>query len=384
MEIVFYEDKHLEQIVEFIKKVWDKNYSKEKFLKERHHNLTHNPYGEQGGLPITLAIEDNQIVGHLARIPCGFWLNGNEILGYWLAGIHVLPEFRGKGLGKNLPRKIIENVSIVTGFFVVEASLKIWQHLGWTVVGKIPEYLKFIQPSNFILKVDFAGLAIVPNWIKKLFKFSGKIGRVIIAVPFSLVIKVINLINEVNIKEQGTGSVRIVEEFDERLDKLWEKNKSFIKNCQVRKADYLNWMFKTEYGWKKFVYEIDSEVLGYAVVTTKSFEKGERLANIQVTSIIDLFWDFQNVNVLRILLARIEQYALDQNSEVLICSINNQDAQNILKKHTFMKIPSSVFFAYYSAFDEIRKNISVDLNDWFLTRGDADAAGSLVPKIKKD
>jgi GNAT superfamily N-acetyltransferase len=384
MEIVFYEDKHLDQIVDFIRKVWDKDYSKEKFLKERHHNLTQNPYGKEGGLPITIAIEDNQIVGHLARIPCGFWLNGKELLGYWLAGIHVLSEFRGKGLGKNLPRKIIEKVSIVTGFFVVEASLKIWQHLGWTVVGKIPEYIKFIRPYHFIMKVDFTGLAIVPNWIKKLFKFSGKIGRLILALPFSLVIRGIGFFQKIDGKDQESGNVKLVEQFDERLDQLWEKNKPFIKYCQVRKSDYLNWMFKPEYGWKKFVYEVDSEVLGYAIVTTKSFEKGEKLANVQVTSIIDLFWDFQKENVLRILLADIEKYACDQNSEVLICSINHQNAQDLLKKQCYREIPSSVFFAYYSDFEEIKETISPDLNDWFLTRGDADAAGSLVPRIKKD
>lgn len=120
------------------------------------------------------------------------------------------------------------------------------------------------------------------------------------------------------------------------------------------------------------------EVVGYALLSQRKFQEGGRLSGVMVTSIIDILWDFRRQDVLRSMLRWIERFARDKKSDVLIASVNNKKAQRNLILKGYIKIPSTVYFAYHSANPEI--SLSVCMDDWFVTRGDADAAGSLGPE----
>ena len=380
IKILRYDDKYLSEFIEFIRQVWVKDISKEKLLQRREDDLKRNPYGRECGFPIVIAMHNNRMVGHIALKPCGFLLDGKEISGYWQAGIHVFPEVRSQGVATSMSKLLIENKPIVTGFFVVEQTLKLKKKLGWDLPGKIPEYIKFLRPKDFIIKINLNNINIIPDQLKKLFEILHNIAKKPTAYVFLLVINVINKIKIVLHQTPDTSNIQIVDKFDTKVDELWELNKKFLINAQVRKSQYLNWAFDDEKGWIKAVYKKEDEVQGYVILSLKHFEPGTRLSNIVSVSIIDIFWDFSQIDIFRALIAFSEKFAFENGADILFCTINNRNIKKYLKRHAFFEIPRSVYFSIYSA--NKQTEYSTNLSDWFITRGDADAAGALGMEIK--
>lgn len=379
MEVLFYNDSHLPALIEFIRTVWDKNASADAFLRKRREDYSENPYGAEGDFPIVILIEDNKIVGHIAATPCKLWARQAEVLMYWLSGLYLLPECRGGGSGYLLPKKLIDNLSVVTGFFVLEAPLKIYRKLGWVIVGKIPEYIKIINPRGFFTKIDITALDRLPKGLMKSILEILLDRRFLGPTVFSSMVNLYNSLWKLFTLNRHLGmSVKIVEDFDERVDMLWERTKYLLKYSQVRRSAYLNWRFKSNKGWTKVICEDGGRVLGYAIISVKVFTEKERLPGIKVVSIIDLLWDFEKPRVLEKLLHFVEKLAREKEGDILLCSVNSRNARNILLRNAFLRIPGTVHFAFHCLDNKL--SLSHKMDEWFITRGDADAAGSLGPE----
>jgi len=379
MKVITFSDEYLESLISFIKLVWNKNATPLEFIESRYNDLINNPYGRKLGFPIYLLLDNDHVVGHIAATPCGLWANGKEHNMYWISGLHILPEYRGKGVARLLPMRVMKELPTITGFFVLDAPLRIYHKLGWNIIGKIPEYIKIINPVGFISNINITNLVHLPTVAKKAVNKNSKIKQIIYwrMIPFSL-----NCYNKfwkmISYNKKKDNLCQIVKDFDDRIDTLWERNKYSIKFAQVRKSSYMNWQFKQGEGWVKIIYEEEDRVFGYAILSIKRFWEDSRMGNVKITSIIDLFWDFDKPYVLKKMLDYIGELSNIQNSDVIICSINNKNARNILVKNAYLKIPGSVYFEYYSSDDNL--NLSNNIKDWYITRGDADAYGSLGPQ----
>jgi len=145
----------------------------------------------------------------------------------------------------------------------------------------------------------------------------------------------------------------------------------------VRNAEYLNWRFNSEDGWIKLLLEESGKVLAYSILSMKKFTKDERLGNMGLLCIVDILWDFTKPDVLHAMIEYIEMFAQTNCSDAVICSISDNRARNILLKKGFIKIQSTVYFEYHVRDKGI--NLSDKMDDWYITRGDADAVGNLGP-----
>jgi len=377
MEVLFYNDAYLDSMVEFIRSVWDETITAEVFSSRRAADREENPYAGEGGNPLAIAVEGKRIVGRLSAIPCRLWANGEEHPMCWLSGLHVLPDFRGRKLAPLLPKLMIDNFSIVTGFFVQEAPLRIYNKLGWTIVGKIPEYMKILDARGFFKNFDVANFDHMLGRKKLLAKTLCTIGRTGDAFLPSLLLGGLSILRKTRSGRDRPMNVAIVEDFDRRVDELWERNKPFIKHAQVRASRYLNWHFKSRTGWIKVISEENDAINGYAILSVKKFSGDERLHDMSVLSIIDIFWDLAEPRVFTGMLRSIERLARERGVDVLLCSIHEPGAEKMLKRSAFLGIPSTVYFAYHCSKEGLK--LPAALDDWFITRGDADAAGSLAP-----
>jgi len=379
IKVLLYSDDYADQLVEFIRQVWDKDLTRKEFLQRRQEENSANPYGNECGFPIALAVHKDKVVGHIALKPCGFLIKTEEIPGYWQAGIHVFPEYRGLGLATKMSGLLIKEVSIVTGFFVVKQTLKLKRRLGWALPGKIPEYVKFLKPKDFVNKIQLEKIGTVPKVIQWIYALTRLIGKPLFATIFLAIATIHNKFMTIFLSGENTKYIRVVDSFDTRTNFLWERNKKHLNYAQVRTAEYLNWAFNVSEGWIKVIYEDDDSVLGYVIISLKQFEPDTRLSEIISLSIIDIFWDFTKPNILNALLSFCEQYASANNCDIIFCTISYQNSKNTLIKNSFIPIPKSVHFSVYSS-----KNIkfSNKLSEWFITRGDADAAGALGKGIR--
>lgn len=380
IKITLYEEKYEEQLIEFIRKVWVRDITKDLFHSKQTNDMKNNPYSQGKRFPIAIALCENTIVGHIALKPCGLLLNGQEVTGFWQAGIHVNEKFRGMGIATQLSQLIINRDEVVTGFFVVDQTLKLKKTLGWDLPGKVPDFMKIIRPKEFIKEVNLSNLPVVPDRIKYIFNVFQKFWKIPVIYLFTAAMHTYNLKSKLFKTKTKIDNINIVETFDKRIDTLWETNKSFLSNAQVRKSDYLNWSFNKSKGWIKVIYEKDNKVLGYIILSLKTFETGSRLSGINTCSLIDIFWDLTQPNIFASLLAFSEKYARSQGAVILFCTINYKPINKFLSKASFFEIPRSVYFSIYTSNKDIE--YSKELSDWFITRGDADAAGSLGQEIR--
>ncbi len=377
MEVKYFEDNCTQQLLEFLRRVWDKDITEKEFVKRRENDMSKNPYAKEGGFPIAIAIKNDQIIGHHAATPVHLWVNGKEYLSYWMAGLHVLPEGRRQGIAKKLKNQT-NQLPLKTGFWVVETTSRINQRLGWTVVGKIPEYIKVLDSEKMIKSIDFSKLNLKRNEVKKVIQKMFSNTKSSSAEIFKRTLKIQNYIfNAFFSNRRIKHKISQIKHFDMRVDHLWDRNKDRIKCAQVRKSCYLNWQFKQEHGWIKIIAENNCEVVGYAILCLKKIKKVRYLSGLDILSVIDIFWDFKKPEAYWDLLQYVEKIGLDNNAAVLICSVSEKRARKILISNGYFRIPGTVHFGYHC--NENGLALSPNLEDWFITRGDADAAGSLGP-----
>lgn len=377
MEVLFYNDAYLDSMVEFIRNVWDERITGEIFSKRRAADQKENPYAGEEGIPIAIVVDGNRIVGRLSAIPCRLWSNDEEHPMCWLSGLHILPEFRGRRLAPLLPKLMTDNFSIVTGFFVQEAPLRIYNKLGWTIVGKIPEYIKILDVRSFFEKFDIGHFDRMLGRKKELARILCATGRIGGAFLPSFLFGCYSTFQKMRSAGERPVNVEIVENFDRRVDELWGRNKTFIKHAQVRTAAYLNWHFKSQVGWIKVISRKDDEINGYAILSIRKFSEDDSLRDMKVLSIIDIFWNLAQPHVFTGMVRSIENLARERGADVMLCSIHEASSGKMLKRSAFFKIPSTVYFGYHSSRAGLK--LPAIFDDWFVTRGDADAAGNLAP-----
>lgn len=386
MEVYYFDDPNLSAIsnsmaaslADFIKKVWDPSATIENIILDRNREYQENPFSVEGGMPLALLADGDKVVGHVKSIPCKVWSFGKESPAYWNAGLYLLNECRGKRLGHILPKKTIDALPLVTGFFVVEQQLKTHSKMGWTIVGKIPEFIKVLNPRQFFQKINLDNIHQMPKILQKLTRNSGAPLRICALCLFNIAMGCFKLYKTLTKESsESKGAFEIVDLFDQRVDGLWDRSKKFISCAQVRNSGYMNWQFNSKDGWIKAIYIEEGVVQGYVILSTKSFEKNHRLSNLKIFSIIDILWDFSKPALLKSMLTLLEDFARKQCADVLLCSIGNKYAHKCLYNKGFFKIPGTVHFGFHSKDTSLK--LSSNIDDWFFTRGDADAAGSLGP-----
>jgi len=377
MDVLFYTDAYAAAMTEFIRHVWDPDLTVEEFLRRRSADMAENPYGAEEGNPLAIVVDGSRIAGRLSAVPCRLWANGREYPMCWLSGLHVLPEYRGKGLAPLLPKLMIETYPLVTGFFVQEAPLRIYRKLGWTIAGRIPEYLKIIDARRFFRNFEAGNFDHLHGWKKDLARMLARTGRAGGAILPSFLLRCSRGIGRLRAGGKRPAPLTVVDEFDRRVDELWEKNKARIGCAQVRRAAYLNWRFSSRVGWIKVISEEDGVVRGYAILSIKQFAGDGRLRDMKVLSVIDVFWDCARPRVFGEMMDAIEEFARARAADMMLCSIHDAVARSTLKRRFYLRIPGTVYFGHHCARGDVALPPAMD--GWFVTRGDADAAGSLAP-----
>jgi len=149
------------------------NFYKKTYF-ERHKSLTKNwrwwyRVGLTESEPIILSLDD-KVIGQAAYLPTELNIKGKKIPAIWFQDYAVLPEFKGKGLGKLLSKewmKICPNQMAICS----PDSLRVLKKLGWRDNFDTKRLAKPINLMKFIpviknLKLNFVNTS-VRYFIKK-------------------------------------------------------------------------------------------------------------------------------------------------------------------------------------------------------------------------
>ena len=90
-----------------------------------------------------------KVLGQAGTQPIDLSINGKKVLASWFLDFSVNPELRGKGIGKNLIKKLMETCpNLIT--FCNEKTLKIVENFGWKDNFSTVRLAKPINPLKFL------------------------------------------------------------------------------------------------------------------------------------------------------------------------------------------------------------------------------------------
>ena len=110
-----------------------------------------------------------KVLGQAGTQPIDLSINGKKVLASWFLDFSVNPELRGKGIGKNLTKKLMETCpNLIT--FCNEKTLKIVENFGWKDNFSTVRLAKPINPLKFLPIVKKIKLQFADNILRKIIK----------------------------------------------------------------------------------------------------------------------------------------------------------------------------------------------------------------------
>ena len=160
-----------DQLSDFYKKIY----------KQRYKSLTNNwrwwyRVGHNEFEPLIISLNNKKVIGQAAYLPTDVNILGKKVPAIWFVDYAILPEFKGKGLGKIMYKewmKICSNQMAICS----DDSLRVLKKFGWKDNYAVKRLTKPINPLNFLpivknLKLNFAN-ATLRYFMKK--KYSSNI-----------------------------------------------------------------------------------------------------------------------------------------------------------------------------------------------------------------
>ena len=308
-----------DQLSEFYKKTYYKRY---KSLTSNWRWWYRVGYNELE--PLILSV-DNKVIGQAAYLPINLNILGNIVPAIWFVDYVVLPEFKGKGLGKILSKewmKICPNQMAICS----DDSLRVLKKLGWKDNYTTKRLARPISTLKFLpilknLKLNFVNRTL-RYFIKK------KYSRNISINPYKI-----------------SDNFKIIDD-SFKLRKI-VKNNEFAEI--IRDEKWLHWRL-IECPYKKDIYFFEYKN-NFAIVHIFVIENIKKL-NILYTYSADKFQENE-------LFVQIINWSINNNIDLVRAVSRNTDFENIFPK-IFNK---ALQFASWSSDEKIFKTLQNGLSN---------------------
>ena len=182
--------------MEFYKKIY---FNRHKTLVNNWKWFYRNGYSKYETLNLLL---EKKVIGQAGIQPVNLNINGQNILASWFLDFAVLPEYRGKGLGKILTKKLMEQCpNLIT--FCNDKTLNLVKNLGWKNSSSTYRFVRPINPLKFIpfIKRLNIGDRTIRTYIKKKFNVKNSIKPININDNYEVIKNSIEKRNTKNIKD---------------------------------------------------------------------------------------------------------------------------------------------------------------------------------------
>jgi GNAT superfamily N-acetyltransferase len=309
-----------------------------------------NPYATLDDVPLWIVRCGERVVGQMATIPVQLKVGEDERRALWIIDFILLPEYRGRKLGKRLmqvARETYCETMIALGYN--EQSEAVLRSHKWVSLGNINRYHKLLFPGNAAKEIS--GLGPVRH-----------LANLIYAPLRPRLSKLSSVKN---------ASLREVKHFDSSFDDLWKDASAQWPCAVVRNSGFLNWQFMKQPGKKYDVlayYEQD-RLLGYVVLF---FRKAEGGVVSHKAAISDLCYSTRNSQaIVDSLLKGALRLAIERRAGSLVTDVLDARVEQSLRRLGFLRIKASPPFM---AGTVERQDLIYERDNWFLTRADSDVS----------
>lgn len=335
-----------------------------------------NPY-QREPVPTAIALDGEKIIGHVTSTPFELWVDGSERPAHWLSGIHVLPEYRGGGIARQLAACITSATPLVTGVARVRPSMKAFVAAGWVWPGRIADHVHIVNPKRFLSQLSGEGM---DRFVPSRFAPIAKPALRMLRAPLAAGIRSWQGLRRVksHMRKASRYTVSEVRNFSHDIDALWNREKAGFTVTHVRKADYLNWQFDHRKTWGKIECRDDKTITSWAIYAVKDYQDGGLLHGLKGLNVVDALWDSSDPSSLDALLQYFLKRGCDERVDLVMFSGELPQLRRALARCAFVKLPSTIYAGFGSS------NPRLDFTKLFpgsyITRGYTDAAGGLGPE----
>ncbi|MEP6719785.1 MAG: GNAT family N-acetyltransferase [bacterium] len=335
-------------LLSFLRAAYSDEPRKSEFAFWRWHYLE-NPFTSLDDMPLWIVRRGEQIVGQLATIPIHLKVGKDKTRAIWILDFVILPEYRGRGLGKRLVLAAGESFPTMLTLGINAQSTAVFRSLKWVALGGVHRYHRLLYPGDAFREVSkFEPLRRLINLFYA--PFRPRYSRM---------------------SDTGGRAIREVTTFDASFEDLWQRASVQWPCAVVRSPSFLEWQFARQPG-KKFdvlgLYEHD-QMVGYVVLF---FRKDEQSKVPPKVAISDLCYDASgSLPVIDDLLKAALRLALERRAGSLVIDIRDPLVESRLQRHGFWRIKAAPQFMASAA---KHQDLIYQESSWFLTRGDSDVS----------
>ena len=277
-----------DQLSDFYKKTY---YPRYKSLTNNWHWWYRVGYNEFEPLIISI---DNKVIGQAAYLPTELNVLGNKVPAIWFVDYAILPEFKGKGLGKIMYKewmKICPNQMAICS----DDSLRVLKKFGWKDNSATKRLARPINALNFLPIIKNFKLNFVNKTLRYLIK--KKYNRNISINPYKISdnFKIIN--DSLKLKKNSTnnGFASIIR------DEKWLNWR--LMECPYKKDIYF-FEYKNNFAIVHIFYQYVKRLNILYTYSTDKLQENElyvQVMNWAINNDIDLVWavntntEFENI-----------------------------------------------------------------------------------------
>ena len=308
-----------------------------------------NPYTSPNNVPLWIVKDGERVVGQAATILVEIQVLEEKRKAVWILDFILLPEYRGKKLGKRLLLLARETYPTMLALGFNEASGNVLRSLDWVPMGSINRYQKLLYPAYGLPQT--AAIAPVRGLLNASFA------------PLRPSAK--------SLRPSGKYDVMPVAEFSSDFDDLWSRTSAQATCAVSRNSKFLEWQFLRQPG-KKFqtlaLYDSGS-LAGYIVLF---FRKPERNNAPPKAAITDICYDPNaSDDLIDELLKAALTESLKRRAGSLVTDVRDERIEARLRRFGFWPIKRSPPFMIYSP---NKQDVMYVPQNWFLTRADSDVS----------
>jgi GNAT superfamily N-acetyltransferase len=309
-----------------------------------------NPYAAPGDIPLWIVKSGERVVGQMATIPVRLKVGEEERRALWIIDFILLPEYRGRKLGKRLmqvARDTYCKTMIALGYNAQsEAVLRSHK---WVSLGSINRFHKLLFPGNATKEISRLAPA-----------------RHLANLAYAPLRPRVSKLSPIN-----DGRLRQVTRFDSAFDELWIDASRQWPCAIVRNSRFLEWQFMKQ-PFKRYdvlgYYEGD-RLVGYVVLFFRKPERGRPSPKAAISDIC--YSGAGSREIIDGLLEGALRLAIERRAGSLVTDVLDPRVEQGLSRLGFWRIKHSPPFM--AGTDE-RQDLLYERGNWFLTRADSDVS----------
>jgi GNAT superfamily N-acetyltransferase len=373
VEVTRADQRHLDSLAEFIRRVWDPTATFERVRRARAEAAEGNPVEPGRDIPTFLFLHEGRVVGHVSTIPVRVWQASGVQAVHWVKGLEVLPEYQNGPVGFLVLKHAVHELGPALSLAVRPAAHRLLQAVGFRDLGAVPNFLLPLSPARMLQRLDLAAhLPRVPRALRATIRLAQRTGLVALAGAAAGAATRLWAAAASGPSRPFRTDTPVGLDPDE-CDDLWRRVRGQIHAGVVRDGRYLRWRYgRASADRYRFVTVRDrGELVGIGALREPRSVGDPRLHGIRVATLSDLLCPPDRPGIALATLAAAATLARSLGADALLCTASHRSLAGPLRRRGFVRLPGNVHFLVREPAGDLGKPPA--LADWWITRGDSEA-----------